>query len=176
MVKKMAVGSVGILMLISLVSGIGFAQELTPELCRQKVIEASKLIEAKGYAAFPEIKDENGPFRFAKGQGYIWIHNLEGIVLMHPIQPGRDWQNHMGERDANGRYLFVAMNRTVEKHGAGWVPYMWPKPGEEKASNNISYVKLVKFRGENYVVGSGVYDVVPEDIKSQFPDDPIYAD
>ena len=119
---------------------------------------------------------KNGEFRFAGGAGYVWIHNLDGIMLMHPIKSALDGKDILGTTDPNGRYLFVAMNELVEEHGKGWVPYMWPKPGEKEASNKVSYVVLVEKDGESYVVGSGIYDIIPEDIKAKFPGDAIYED
>ncbi len=154
----------------------GFAEDLTPQLCKEKVTAAAKLLEAEGDAAIPKIKDPEGEFRFAEGKGYIWIHNLDNIMVMHPIKPSLDGKSLGKMRDVNGVYLFTAMNETVEEHGNGWIPYAWPKPGEKDSSPKISYCILVKHGGKNYVAGAGMYDVTAEDIKKQFPGDAIYED
>jgi signal transduction histidine kinase len=56
------------------------------------------------------------------------------------------------------------MNEVAKTKGAGWVDYMWPKPGEKTPSLKVSYVKLVKVDGEDIVVGCGVWDVPPEEV------------
>ncbi len=152
-------------------------EPLSPKLAKAKVKAAAELLKDKGDAAIPAIKDPNGEFRFAdRGEGYIWIHNLEGIMIMHPTKPSLDGKPLFGIKDPNGVYLFVNMNEIVEEKGAGWVGYAWPKPGADKTSPKMSYVILVHHGEKSYVAGCGIYDVTAEDIKKEFPDDPIYED
>jgi methyl-accepting chemotaxis protein len=150
------------------------AETLTPELCKEKAKAAAVLLQAEGDAALEKIKDPNGPFRFADGEGYIWVHNLDGVMIMHPIKPSLDNQSVTDMRDVNGVYLFVAMNELVEAKGEGWVPYAWPKPGQTGSSPKVSYVVLVKHGDKDYVAGAGMYDVTAADIKAKFPGDAIY--
>ncbi len=161
--------------LVLFFSGIGMSEPLTPQLCKQKVEAAAKLLQKEGTACFAQLKDPKGEFRFGNGEGYVWVHNLNGIMLMHPIKPSLDGKNLFNLADANGNYFFVNMNDLVEAHGAGWVPYLWPKPGAKKSSPKISYVKLVKHGNKSYVIGSGMYDVTAKDIKKLFPNDAIYS-
>ncbi len=169
--------SIGIaLILLVFFATAGFGESLTPELCKQKAKEAAALLEKEGDAALDKIKDPNGPFRFAGGQGYIWVHNLDGNMVMHPIKPSLDGKALLDMRDVNGSYFFAAMNELVEEHGEGWVPYAWPKPGEKDSSPKISYVVLAKHGGKDFVAGCGMYDVVPADIKKAFPNDALYEE
>ncbi len=146
------------------------AETITPEMCKAKVKAAAALVKAEGDAAFAKLKDPNGEFRFAGGQGYVWIHNLDGVMVMHPIKPALEGASLLDKRDSEGNYFFVAMNEIAEDKGEGWVPYAWPKPGQKESSQKISFVMLV---GEN-VIGAGMYDVTPADIKSKFPGDAVY--
>jgi signal transduction histidine kinase len=175
MQKKMIIGLVAALFLIFSAALAG-AEQLSPELCKQKAQEAAALLKAQGDSALAAIKDPNGAFRFADGAGYVWIHNLDGVMVMHPIKPALDGKGLLDMRDVNGVYLFVAMNELCEEKGQGWVPYAWPKPGEEKSSPKISYVVLVENGGNSYVAGAGMYDVTAADIKAKFPGDAIYED
>ncbi len=154
----------------------GFTEELTAKLCKEKVIAAAKLLEQIGEKAFDTIKDPDGEFRFANGSGYIWIHSLDSIMLMHPLKSSLNGKNLATLKDPNGILFFAAMNETVEEYGAGWVGYLWPKAGESGASPKISYVKLANHGGVGYVAGAGMYDVTVEDIQKQFPKDAIYED
>jgi signal transduction histidine kinase len=174
MVKKRSI--IYMILFVFLFASYCAGATLTPKMCKAKVQAAVKLLKKKGDAAFAAIKNPKGEFRFGNGKGYVWIHNLKGIMVMHPIKPSLNGKNLFGLKDSNEVYFFVAFNEMVEENGAGWVPYMWPKPGEKKVSPKISYVMLVKKKGKNYVVGSGMYDVTAKDIKKMFPGDPIYED
>ena len=175
MVKKTLTVCIG-LMLVLYFTGTGFAEELTPQLVKSKVEAACKLLEAEGEAAFAKIKDPNGEFRFADGQGYIWLQDLNAVIYMHPIKPSLDGKDMSGFADKDGTLLFLNFSEICEEKGAGWVPYVWPKPGQEGTSPKISYVKAVKHGGKDYVAGCGLYDITPEDIKKQFPGDAIYEE
>ena len=175
MVKKTLIIFSSLLIALSFAAS-GFAEPLTPQLAKAKVIAACKLIAAEGEAAFEKIKDPNGEFRFADGQGYIWIQDLNAVVLMHPIKPSLDGKDMSGFADKDGTLLFLNFSEICEEKGAGWVPYVWPKPGQEGTSPKISYVKHVKHGGKDYVAGAGMYDVTPADIKKQFPGDAIFED
>jgi methyl-accepting chemotaxis protein len=175
MVKKTLISVLG-LIIVSCFAGNTFAEGLTAKLCKEKVIAATNLIAAEGEAAFAKIKDPEGEFRFADGQGYIWIQDLNAVVLMHPIKPSLDGKDMSGFADKDGTLLFLNFSDICEEKGAGWVPYVWPKPGKDGTSPKISYVKLVKHGGNDYVAGAGMYDVVPADIKKQFPGDAIYEE
>lgn len=162
--------------LLLFVSTLCMAETLTPELCKEKARAAAVLLGAEGDGALAKIKDANGEFRFADGAGYIWVHDLDGLMIMHPIKPSLDGKGLLDMRDVNGVYLFAAMNELVEDQGEGWVPYSWPKPGQSESSPKISYVVLVKHGDKEYVAGAGMYDVTPADIKAQFPTDALYED
>lgn len=169
--KKFVIVFFGFLLLG--IASLSYAEELTPQLCKDKVLAAAKILEAEGTAGLAKIKDPNGEFRFADGQGYIWVHNLDGNMLMHPIKPHLDGSSVIELRDAKGVYMFVAFNEMAEENGQGWVPYEWPKPGDAKASSKVSFVKLIS-GDEEMVAGAGMYDVTADDIKRMFPGDAVY--
>ncbi len=176
MVKKTLISILG-LIIISCFTANVFAEGLSPQLCKDKVITATKLIAAEGEAAFAKIKDPEGEFRFAGGQGYIWIQDLNPTMIMHPIKPSLDGKDLSTLQDKNGVLFFIAFNEIAEENAAGgWVGYLWPKPGAKEVSPKVSFVKLVEYNGKEYVAGSGMYDVTSADIKKQFPKDAVYED
>lgn len=175
MLKKSLTVFIGLIIAFCF-AGNGFTGELTAKLCKEKAIAAAKLIEQNGEKAFDAIKDPDGEFRFGNGAGYVWIQDLNAVMIMHPIKPSLDGKNLASLKDENGVLFFVAFNEIAEEHGGGWVPYLWPKPGQEKVSPKVSYVKLIKLGDKEYVAGSGMYDVTAEEIKKQFPGDAVYED
>ena len=90
------------------------------------------------------------------GQGdYFWIQDMQGRMLMHPIQPKLDGQNMSGNRDPDGKLFFQEMVDVTKRDGAGFVSYQWPKPGSDKPQPKVSYVKGLP--GWGWIIGSGVY-------------------
>jgi methyl-accepting chemotaxis protein len=89
------------------------------------------------------------------GQEYFWVHDMQRRMVMHPVSPKLEGQDMSGKTDPTGLHIFVAMVDTVRANGAGFVSYMWPKPGSEQPVPKLSYVKGVP--GWNWVIGSGVY-------------------
>ena len=131
-------------------------KQLTPTMIKQKVRTASQLLEEKGEAAFPEFQGKDSKFIFAGT--YIWIHDMEGVMRMHPIKYKLNGNNVLKLKDPNGKMLFAEMNSVCEEQGSGWVYYHWPKPGESEASPKISFVKLAEHGNNRFVVGCGTYD------------------
>lgn len=143
------------------------ATKATPKMIIDKVNAAAELVAKEGKNAFPKFKGKDSEFIFAGT--YIWIHNLDGVMLMHPIKPKMETTNVLTMKDPKGKAIFSEMNRLVTEQGAGWYEYSWPKPGQSEASPKVSYVKLVKKGNETFVIGCGVYDLTLADIKKAEP-------
>ncbi len=94
---------------------------------------------------------------------YVWIHDLDLNMVMHPTQPNLDGTDISDNADPNGVLLFVEMNKTIAADGEGFVAYSWPKPGQTEPQPKISYVN--DFQPWGWVVGSGVY---VDDIEADF--------
>ncbi|MGL1903744.1 MAG: cache domain-containing protein [Fibrobacterales bacterium] len=152
---------VALLALVS-VSMLSAGDKEDLQLIMKKVDQAVALVEKKGTAAFKEFKKEKGEFRFIGT--YIWIHDLSGIMLMHPIKTKLEGKNIIGLKDGNGKRFFVEMNSKIKADGEGWVHYTWPKPGEKKRSDKVSYVKKAMLKGKVVVIGSGIYDHTLESV------------
>jgi cytochrome c len=136
----------------------------TPEMIIEKVGKAHKLLSEKGEEAFGKFKGKDSEFIFAGT--YIWIHDMEGVMLMHPIKYKMEGKRMIGLKDKNGKLFFTEMNKIAREKGSGWVAYWWPKPGETEPSLKVSYVKLCKMpNGKEVVIGCGVYDLTDEQVK-----------
>ena len=86
---------------------------------------------------------------------YFWINDMQPKMVMHPIKPELDGKDLSGQKDPNGKALFMDMAAVVKADGAGFVLYSWPKPGSEQPVQKVSYVK--GFAPWGWVIGSGVY-------------------
>lgn len=92
--------------------------------------------------------------RYEKGE-YFWVNDMAPKVVMHPIKPELDGTDVSGMKDPQGKALFVEFVKVVRNEGAGFVEYMWPKPGREAPVPKLSYVK--GFEPWGWVIGSGIY-------------------
>jgi methyl-accepting chemotaxis protein len=89
------------------------------------------------------------------GSEYFWINDMHPTMVMHPIKPELDGKDLTNNKDPAGTPLFVEFVRAVKTSGAGFVWYLWPKPGSETPVQKVSFVK--GFEPWGWVIGSGVY-------------------
>ncbi|WP_288011564.1 methyl-accepting chemotaxis protein [Diaphorobacter sp.] len=94
------------------------------------------------------------PLRYS-GSEYFWINDMHPRMVMHPIRPELQGQDLSSNKDPTGKHLFVEFVNTVKRSGAGFVSYMWPKPGSDQPVEKASYV--MGFEPWGWVIGSGVY-------------------
>ena len=90
-----------------------------------------------------------------EGENYLWINDYHPTMVMHPMKPQLDGQDLSENKDPNGKALFVEMADTVKQSGAGFVSYMWAKPGFDKPVPKLSYVK--GFGPWGWILGTGIY-------------------
>ncbi len=86
---------------------------------------------------------------------YFFVQDNNTVMLMHPIAKKLVGQNMGGTKDPNGKPLFDDIRALVAAHDAGYVEYLWPKPGSDNPVAKISYVK--GFKPWGWIIGSGLY-------------------
>lgn len=130
-------------------------QSATKEECVIKSHEAAALITSKGLAAaISEISDPKGNFVWK--DTYVFLMNLDGKMLAHPMQPELTQLPHcLLITDPTDKAIFVSFVNTARSAGQGWVEYMWPKPGKKSPSKKITYIYRVP--GKDLFVAAGIY-------------------
>lgn len=97
---------------------------------------------------------------------YFWINNYQPEMVMHPIKPALEGKDLTNNKDPDGKALFVEMVNITKKNGEGFIPYKWPKPGEEQPVDKVAFVK--GFNQWQWIIGSGVYlDTIDAAFSSQ---------
>ncbi len=86
---------------------------------------------------------------------YFWINDFTPTTLMHPIKPELEGKAMNEVKDPSGKVLFVEFVKVVKASGAGYVDYLWPKPGSTAPVPKISYVE--GFEPWGWIVGTGIY-------------------
>ncbi|RXJ87894.1 cache domain-containing protein [Arcobacter sp. CECT 8985] len=92
--------------------------------------------------------------RYGKN-GYFWINDTNAVIVMHPLKPQIDGKDLSNFQDKNGKKIFSVFAKIAKQKGAGYVDYVWPKPGFNKPQDKVSYIKL--FKPFNWVIGTGAY-------------------
>jgi signal transduction histidine kinase len=117
--------------------------------------EAAKLVAVKGKDAFAELKKDK---KWVNDKTYVFVDRFDGLVLVNPPSPEIEGKNLLDWTDAKGKKIVREFIRVAKSKGSGWVDYYWPKPGEQKPSKKMSYVKKAKLpTGEDIIVGAGIY-------------------
>jgi cytochrome c len=136
------------------------SQEAPPPSDQAKRIEdlvnrAAALIEQRGQVAFAEFRKRDSDWW--SGNTYLFAYDDHLNVLLNPAFPKREGTNPQGEKDANGKMFHDEFLKTVQTNGAGWVDYMFPKPGQTQPSHKWSYVKGFKVDGMSGLIGAGFF-------------------
>jgi diguanylate cyclase (GGDEF)-like protein len=86
--------------------------------------------------------------------GYFWVFNKEGIMLMHPYSRELIGKSTIDLPDAKGE-LFVRKFIIAANSGGGFTNYDWQRPIGGDPAPKVAYV--APFKPWNWVIGSGVY-------------------
>lgn len=97
------------------------------------------------------------------GKEYFWINDLDVKLITHPFRPDLNGKDVRSVKDSEGNAVFVRFVETVKKDGSGYLSYLWPKAGEDKPVEKVSYV--TGFAPWGWVIGSGLY---MDDVRTQF--------
>jgi methyl-accepting chemotaxis protein len=92
--------------------------------------------------------------RYAQKE-YFWINDLTPRMIMHPFNAALNGTDLSDNKDPSGKRFFMEMVNVAKEKGEGVVEYQWPKAGETKPSDKVSYVALYKPWG--WIIGSGIY-------------------
>ncbi len=144
----------GIAVLAGLVVCVSLACADKPGDCKAVVEKGAAMFKSKGKdAAIKAINDPKGPF--VKGDLYIFAVDMNNKVLAHPMKQSLVGKDVSKVKDPKGKLLFAEFLKTAKGKGAGWVEYMWPKPGAKDPSAKRSYI--MRIPGENVYIGAGYY-------------------
>lgn len=105
----------------------------------------------QGAAIVRELTD-----RYQLGGNYLFMITYDGVSLVQPFEPQKEFTSQWGLQDANGKYFvreLIAAARSPQ--GAGYVEYLYPPPGSDVPQRKISYV--VGIPEWNCLIGTGMY-------------------
>ncbi len=89
------------------------------------------------------------------GDGYFFINDMDGTMIMHGTNPSLDGTDVTGLQDANGMYITREFVKIAKAQGEGELQYKWDKPGQDQPVDKFSHV--IEFKPWGWIVGTGVY-------------------
>jgi methyl-accepting chemotaxis protein len=135
-------------------------QEKTKNLVEvpYSIIEQQYRLETEGKMSRTEAQrramDAIRVMRY-EGGNYFWINDGHPTMIMHPLKPALDGTDLTSFKDSSGKAMFVESVQAAQAPDGGFVPYLWPKPGQEKPVAKLSFVK--RFAPWGWVIGTGIY-------------------
>jgi two-component system NarL family sensor kinase len=86
--------------------------------------------------------------------GYFFVYDMHGTVLMHPRQRDLVGQDLSELRDAQGHATIQTLLAQA-RAGGGFVEYMWRRPSTGKVAPKLGYVTEIPQWG--WMIGTGLY-------------------
>ena len=132
----------------------------TDDIVKEKTKWAADLVKAKGKDSTAEIKKLR--YDCCGEPDYIWINTCDPVkMVMHPIKPMLDRKDVTGNKDPDGKAIFVEFCKAAKasSDGCAWVDYKWTKFGDKDPTDKKSWVCLVPAGTTNakWLVDSGTW-------------------
>lgn len=86
--------------------------------------------------------------------GYFWIDDSQGNLVLLPPKPENEGTNRYDLEDINGYRLIENIIKNG-MNGGGYTEYWFPKPGEDEASLKLGYSSYIEKL--DWVIGTGNY-------------------
>ena len=86
--------------------------------------------------------------------GYFFVYDLQGNLLMHPRQAQLVGTNLWSMHDPHGALTIQSLLKRL-RSGGGFVEYLWERPSTHKMESKLGYV--VTFDRWGWMVGTGIY-------------------
>ncbi len=106
-----------------------------------------------------QVKKLLGKQLFFKKDGYFFVYDVQGINLVHPMQPELVGQSLWNYQDKQGTYVIRGL-LTQAKRGSGVVRYIWSRPSTHTEEEKLGRGRMLEPWG--WMIGTGLYDVRSE--------------
>jgi signal transduction histidine kinase len=116
------------------------------------VIKAEEFVKANGKEkAIEEFNKPDG--QFVKDSFYVFVYDLKGTVIAHPLRPSLVGKNVLNEPDSQGKLFRKEIVEKAQAKGDGWVDYKYMNPTTKKEKLKTTYFKKV----DDMIICCGAY-------------------
>lgn len=141
-----------LLLCLSIVSQLGFAQPATKDEATAFVKRAIAHIKANGKEkALADFNNANGGF--IDRELYIVVIDFNGVILANGSNQRMVGKQLLDVKDVNGKYFTREEVELAKTKGKGWVDFHWNNPVSNKIEPRSVYLE----RLDDYFVLSGVF-------------------
>jgi len=134
----------------------GYLVELALNEPKRSVDKAIAFYRATGKEiALAEFANPNG--RFAQGEQYLYVLDISGMMLAHPVNQHFIGKDFYRVNDPEGKSFIKEIVDTANNEGFGWVEYTWFDPVTGTEQPKTVYFEKV----DNMIFCSGVYGLNP---------------
>ena len=105
------------------------------------------------------IKNALREIRFNDKRSYYFIHDIEGNILLYPLDKKQEGRNYKNLQDKNGYFIVKTIMNVIKNKNENFDHYFWEKPSEE---GNRNYKKITfskYFEPLNIAISTGDYIV-----------------
>lgn len=96
---------------------------------------------------------EKMTFSYQGEENYIWIADLQGNIIYHPMV------NTANEQSVKSQAFYKKLIQQANQAGQGFSQYDWPKPGQAHALPKLTYLMTDPNKGWIYAAGIYLDDV-----------------
>ncbi|MFZ6847396.1 cache domain-containing protein [Undibacterium sp. RuRC25W] len=98
-----------------------------------------------------EINNKNP--EFIKGDIYLYVRSIDGIILAHPVNAKLVGKNMLELPDADGKLYRKDIVNLAKTKGKGWVDYRYNNPVSKEVENKSTYI----VRTGDIILEAGIY-------------------
>lgn len=126
------------------------------EEARSLVEKAAAFLKANGREkALMEFNKRDG--KFVRGELYVFVYDLDGVMVAHPVNPGLVGKNLLNEPDSKGKLFRKKIVELARTMGSGWVDYTYLNPTSKKEEQKTTYFQ----KEGDLIICCGAYAVPP---------------
>lgn len=102
------------------------------------------------------IKDSLRPIRFNDNRGYFYISGMDGINILHPINPEFENKSVINYKDNFGNFVLKSIINNLQNKKETFTTLYWQKPDDSSHQyKKITFNKI--FEPYNFIIGTGEY-------------------
>ncbi len=135
--KKLMLVVVFMMLMVS-VSFVQAQDKGTPDEAKALVKKAVAFTKEVGKdKALVEFNNPKGKFVYK--DLYVFVTDISGVSLAHPMTPALVGKNLTDLKDADGKYFVRERAEIVKAKGSGTVDYRWSNPKTKKVEKKQTY-------------------------------------
>ena len=140
--KSMAVSMTRVaFLLLTLLAGPGYGSGSQDE-AKALVDKAAAFLKSSGpEKGLEEFNQPKSPF--VKGEYYVFVYDLTGTMVAHPVNAKLVGKNLMDVPDVEGKLFRKDIVEMAKAKGTGWVDYRYKNPQTGKIESKTTYLQKV---------------------------------